>query len=92
MDGFEWLRGYSVRRGLFYVDFQSQDKKLMLKSSGMFYQKVIENNGFLPVPEDQPIEGTFPCGFAWGVTESFLQVSQMREQITSSDFPVAQVK
>ncbi|XP_034971334.1 klotho [Zootoca vivipara] len=80
MDGFEWLRGYSVRRGLFYVDFQSQDKKLMIKSSGMFYQKVIENNGFLPVPEDQPIEGTFPCGFAWGVTESFLQVDTTRSQ------------
>uniref|UniRef100_A0A8D2J4G5 Klotho n=1 Tax=Varanus komodoensis TaxID=61221 RepID=A0A8D2J4G5_VARKO len=48
MDGFEWLRGYNVRRGLFYVDFQSQAKKLMLKSSGVFYQKLIQDNGFPP--------------------------------------------
>ncbi|ETE69976.1 Klotho, partial [Ophiophagus hannah] len=39
MDGFEWFRGY-VRRGLFYVDFQSQDKKMIMKSSGLFYQKI----------------------------------------------------
>uniref|UniRef100_A0A803TJE1 Klotho n=1 Tax=Anolis carolinensis TaxID=28377 RepID=A0A803TJE1_ANOCA len=77
MDGFEWLRGYNIRRGLFYVDFESQDKKLILKSSGMFYQKLIADNGFPLKPEDQPAEGTFPCNFAWGITENFLQVSQM---------------
>ncbi|KAL7983400.1 hypothetical protein Chor_000276 [Crotalus horridus] len=33
MDGFEWVRSY-IRRGLFYVDFQSQDKKMIMKSSG----------------------------------------------------------
>uniref|UniRef100_A0A670YCU5 Klotho n=1 Tax=Pseudonaja textilis TaxID=8673 RepID=A0A670YCU5_PSETE len=43
MDGFEWFRGY-VRRGLFYVDFQSQDKKMIMKSSGLFYRKVIQDN------------------------------------------------
>ncbi|KAF7251228.1 Klotho [Varanus komodoensis] len=80
MDGFEWLRGYNVRRGLFYVDFQSQAKKLMLKSSGVFYQKLIQDNGFPPVPENQPIEGYFPCDFAWGITENFLQVDTTRSQ------------
>uniref|UniRef100_A0A8C8B500 Klotho n=1 Tax=Otus sunia TaxID=257818 RepID=A0A8C8B500_9STRI len=44
LDGFEWHRGYSIRRGLFYVDFQSHDKKLMPKSSVLFYQKLIEKN------------------------------------------------
>nr|XP_060626823.1 klotho isoform X1 [Anolis sagrei ordinatus] len=80
MDGFEWLRGYNIRRGLFYVDFESQDKKLMLKSSGIFYQKLIADNGFPLKPEDQPAEGTFPCNFAWGITENFLQVDTTRSQ------------
>nr|XP_020644190.1 klotho [Pogona vitticeps] len=80
MDGFEWLRGYSIRRGLFYVDFQSPDKKLMLKSSGLFFQRLIEDNGFPAVPENQLIKGTFPCDFAWGITENFLQVDTTRSQ------------
>ncbi|XP_062983790.1 klotho [Elgaria multicarinata webbii] len=80
MDGFEWLRGYNIRRGLFYVDFQSQDKKLMWKSSGLFYQKLIEDNGFPKGPENQPIEGSFPCDFAWGITDDFLQVDTTQSQ------------
>lgn len=77
MDGFEWLRGYSIRRGLFYVDFRGHNNTLMLKSSGIFYQKLIKENGF-PLPqENEPLKGTFPCDFAWGVAERYLQVSQM---------------
>lgn len=75
LDGFEWHRGYSIRRGLFYVDFQSHDKKLIPKSSVLFYQKLIEKNGFPPLPENQPIEGIFPCGFAWGIVDNYIQVS-----------------
>lgn len=77
LDGFEWHRGYSIRRGLFYVDFQSHDKKLMPKSSVLFYQKLIEKNGFPSLPENQPIEGIFPCGFAWGIVDNYIQVSLM---------------
>ena len=77
LDGFEWHRGYSIRRGLFYVDFQSHDKKLVPKSSVLFYQKLIEKNGFPPLPENQPIEGIFPCGFAWGIVDNYIQVSLM---------------
>ncbi|XP_042313364.1 klotho [Sceloporus undulatus] len=80
MDGFDWLRGYNIRRGLYYVDFQSQDKKMTLKSSGLFYQKVIADNGFPSKPENQSAEGTFPCDFAWGITENFLQVDTTRSQ------------
>lgn len=79
LDGFEWHRGYSIRRGLFYVDFQSHDKKLMPKSSVLFYQKLIEKNGFPPLPENQPIEGIFPCGFAWGIVDNYIQVSLLIE-------------
>ncbi|KAH0625060.1 hypothetical protein JD844_033115 [Phrynosoma platyrhinos] len=80
MDGFDWLRGYNIRRGLYYVDFQNPDKKIMLKSSGLFYQKVIADNGFPSKPENQSGEGTFPCDFAWGITENFLQVDTTRPQ------------
>ncbi|XP_015670739.1 klotho [Protobothrops mucrosquamatus] len=79
MDGFEWDKSY-IRRGLFYVDFQSQDKKMIMKSSGLFYQKLIQDNGFLSTPETQPFKGTFPCNFVWGVTESFLQIDPTRSQ------------
>lgn len=89
MDGFEWHRGYSIRRGLFYVDFLSQDKELLPKSSALFYQKLIENNGFPPLPENQPLEGTFPCGFAWGVVDNYVQVSQLIKSISSVSKPLA---
>ncbi|XP_030674267.1 klotho [Nomascus leucogenys] len=82
MDGFEWHRGYSIRRGLFYVDFLSQDKTLLPKSSALFYQKLIEKNGFPPLPENQPLEGTFPCDFAWGVVDNYIQVDTTLSQFT----------
>uniref|UniRef100_A0A7M4EEY5 Klotho n=1 Tax=Crocodylus porosus TaxID=8502 RepID=A0A7M4EEY5_CROPO len=72
MDGFEWHRGYSIRRGLYYVDFESHDKKFMPKSSALFYQKLIEKNGFPPLPENQPIAGMFPCNFAWGIKKQLI--------------------
>ncbi|XP_030056232.1 klotho [Microcaecilia unicolor] len=80
MDGFEWLRGYSIRRGLYYVDFASHNKRLMPKSSALFYRKLIEQNGFPPLPENQPIEGTFPCGFAWGTTSYTIQLDTTPSQ------------
>ncbi|XP_043852489.1 klotho [Dromiciops gliroides] len=80
MDGFEWHRGYSIRRGLFYIDFLSHDKKLLPKSSALFYQKLIERNGFPSLPENLPIEGTFPCGFAWGVVDNYIQVDTTPSQ------------
>lgn len=89
MDGFEWHRGYSIRRGLFYVDFLSQEKELLPKSSALFYQKLIENNGFPPLPENQPLEGTFPCDFAWGVVDSYIQVSQPTKPTSSISKPRA---
>lgn len=87
MDGFEWHRGYSIRRGLFYIDFLSQDKKLLPKSSALFYQKLIEKHGFPPLPENQPLEGTFSCDFAWGIVDNYIQVSQLTKQIISLTIP-----
>ncbi|KAM6179020.1 klotho [Rhynchocyon petersi] len=82
LDGFEWHRGYSIRRGLFYVDFLSQDKKLLPKSSALFYQKLIAENGFPPLPENQPLEGTFACDFAWGIVDHNVQVDTRLSQFT----------
>ncbi|XP_053168401.1 klotho [Hemicordylus capensis] len=88
MDGFEWLKGYNIRRGLFYVDFRSHEKKLLPKSSAFFYQKLILKNGFPPVPENEPVEGTFPCNFAWGVTENRLQTDTTQSQFRDSNIYV----
>ncbi|XP_006879700.1 PREDICTED: klotho [Elephantulus edwardii] len=82
MDGFEWHRGYSIRRGLFYVDFLSQDKKLLPKSSALFYQKLIEDNGFPLLPENQHLEGTFACDFAWGIVDNHVHVDTRLSQFT----------
>ncbi|XP_075448250.1 klotho [Ascaphus truei] len=80
MDGFEWLRGYRIRRGLFYVDFMSHNKKLMPKSSALFYEQLIKKNGFPPLPENQLVYGTFPCNFAWGTTAYSIQIDTTPSQ------------
>ena len=46
MDNFEWAFGYRMRFGLIYVDFSTQ--KRIIKDSGRWYKKVIQNNGFDP--------------------------------------------
>ncbi|XP_069495379.1 klotho isoform X1 [Ambystoma mexicanum] len=80
MDGFEWHRGYNVRRGLYYVDFANPNKKLEKKSSALFYQKLIEKNGFPPLPENQPMNGTFPCHFAWGTSAYSIEIDATPSQ------------
>jgi beta-glucosidase len=43
IDNFEWAWGTSKRLGLIYVDFPTQ--KRIIKDSGYWYKKVIQNNG-----------------------------------------------
>jgi beta-glucosidase len=45
MDNFEWGDGYSLRFGIYYVDYQSQ--KRYPKLSADFYRNVIERNAVL---------------------------------------------
>uniref|UniRef100_A0A8C2UNJ1 Klotho beta n=1 Tax=Chinchilla lanigera TaxID=34839 RepID=A0A8C2UNJ1_CHILA len=77
LDGFEWQDAYSTRRGLFYVDFNSKQKERKPKSSARYYKQIIQENGF-PLKEATPdMQGQFPCGFSWGVTESVLKPELM---------------
>ncbi|CAH6891576.1 Klb [Phodopus roborovskii] len=73
LDGFEWQYAYTTRRGLFYVDFNSEQKERKPKTSAHYYRQIIQENGF-PLKESTPdIQGQFPCDFSWGVTESVLK-------------------
>ncbi len=48
MDNFEWGGGYSVRFGILYTDYETQER--IPKDSAKFYSDVIRRNG-LPDPE-----------------------------------------
>ncbi|XP_007903579.1 lactase-like protein [Callorhinchus milii] len=46
LDKFEWDEGYSERFGLYYVDFQSKNKKRYPKASVQYYKRLLSSNGF----------------------------------------------
>uniref|UniRef100_H3B804 Cytosolic beta-glucosidase n=1 Tax=Latimeria chalumnae TaxID=7897 RepID=H3B804_LATCH len=46
LDNFEWMFGYSVRFGLFHVDFENPALPRTPYKSAIEYAKVIANNGF----------------------------------------------
>ncbi|XP_053314343.1 beta-klotho [Spea bombifrons] len=77
VDGFEWQDGYKIRRGLFYSDFNSKDKKIMPKSSAFYYKQIIRDNGFPRTEATAAVNGQFPCSFSWGVTDSVLKPELM---------------
>ncbi|XP_064200440.1 beta-klotho [Anguilla rostrata] len=74
VDGFEWNDDYRMRRGLFYVDFNSPDRARLPRTSAKFYRQVIADNGFPSSEMNQDVKGRFPCDFHWGVTDTNLQV------------------
>ncbi|XP_069576372.1 klotho isoform X1 [Brachyistius frenatus] len=80
IDGFEWHREYGIRRGLYYVDFNTPDMKREPKTSATFYRNVIQRNGFPELPENRPAQGVFPCDFAWGVSANSIQVETTPSQ------------
>lgn len=80
LDGFEWNHGYSIRRGLFYIDFSKAERHRVPKTSAHFYRRLVRDNGF--PPENRPhIEGQFPCDFQFGVSESVLQVTKQEKTL-----------
>ncbi|CAL8264013.1 unnamed protein product [Lota lota] len=74
VDGFEWNYGYSLRRGLFYIDFSQPNRTRVPKTTAQYYRHVISDNGFPSDQRSQEIRGRFPCDFHWGVSDSTLQV------------------
>ncbi|XP_010785593.1 klotho [Notothenia coriiceps] len=82
IDGFEWHREYGIRRGLYYVDFNTLDMKREPKTSATFYRNIIQRNGFPELPENRPAQGIFPCDFAWGVSANSIQVETTPSQFS----------
>ncbi|XP_076024427.1 klotho isoform X2 [Genypterus blacodes] len=80
IDGFEWHREYGIRRGLYYVDFNTPEMKREPKTSATFYRNLIQRNGFPELPENRPAQGVFPCDFAWGVSANSIQVETTPSQ------------
>ncbi|KAK5864827.1 hypothetical protein PBY51_016038 [Eleginops maclovinus] len=74
VDGFEWNYGFSVRRGLFYIDFSQSNRPRTPKTSAQYYRRVISANGFPSDETANDIKGRFPCEFHWGIADSTLQV------------------
>ncbi|XP_076020999.1 beta-klotho [Genypterus blacodes] len=74
LDGYEWNYGYSVRRGLFYIDFSQPDRTRTPKTSAQYYRRLITDNGFPSDETSREVKGRFPCDFHWGIADSTLQV------------------
>ncbi|XP_060935161.1 beta-klotho [Limanda limanda] len=74
VDGFEWNYGYTVRRGLFYIDFSQSNPTRTPKTSALYYRRVVADNGFLKGETSSEVKGSFPCDFHWGIADSTLQV------------------
>ncbi|KAK2849169.1 hypothetical protein Q5P01_009003 [Channa striata] len=74
VDGFEWNYGYSIRRGLFYIDFSNLNRTRTPKTSAQYYRHVVNSNGFPSDETSSEITGRFPCDFHWGIADSTLQV------------------
>ncbi|XP_009305920.1 beta-klotho [Danio rerio] len=73
LDGYEWNQGFSVRRGLFYIDFSQSERRRVPKTSAHFYRQTVRDNGF-PDTDTKHIQARFPCHFQFGVSDSILQV------------------
>ncbi|XP_068400101.1 lactase/phlorizin hydrolase [Eschrichtius robustus] len=74
MDSFEWLNGYTVKFGLYRVDFNNVNRPRTARASARYYTEVIISNG-MPLPkEDEFLYGQFPKGFSWSVATASYQV------------------
>ncbi|XP_050673112.1 myrosinase 1-like [Leptidea sinapis] len=47
MDNFEWARGYSVKYGLYKVDFNDPDRRRIPRDSARFYADVVKSHSIM---------------------------------------------
>ncbi|KAK6190480.1 hypothetical protein SNE40_002342 [Patella caerulea] len=83
LDSFEWNSGYTVKMGLFRVDFSRPDLPRYPKTSAYFYQSICKEKGFtqsildfraFAKDRDEFVYGQFPAGFMWGLATAAYQV------------------
>ncbi|KAK7499139.1 hypothetical protein BaRGS_00009686, partial [Batillaria attramentaria] len=67
VDGFEWEKGYSVRSGLFRVDFTDPFRPRAARMSAQYFRRLAEDNGILRKASPSTPPGTAPTS---GVTSS----------------------
>lgn len=74
MDNFEWLNGYSIKFGLYHVDFGNVTRPRTARASARYYTELITNNGMPLAKEDEFLYGEFPKGFIWSAASAAYQV------------------
>lgn len=74
MDNFEWLNGYTMKFGLYHVDFDHASRPRTARASARYYTEVITNNGMPLAKEDEFLYGEFPKGFIWSAASASYQV------------------
>ncbi|XP_057626296.1 lactase/phlorizin hydrolase-like isoform X2 [Chionomys nivalis] len=74
MDNFEWLSGYTVKFGLYHVDFDDVTRPRTARASARYYTEVITNNGMPLAKEDEFLYGEFPKGFIWSAASAAYQI------------------
>nr|XP_039253969.1 uncharacterized protein LOC120331019 [Styela clava] len=74
MDSFEWEKGFTQRSGLYHIRFSNIYKPRTAKTSSKSYSEIIRQNGFRLPATDSWQYGTFPEGFAWGVSDSAFSI------------------
>ncbi|KAG4067037.1 hypothetical protein HA402_000028 [Bradysia odoriphaga] len=73
LDNFEWEKGYTVRFGVHYVDFNNPDRPRTPKGSAKQLAKIFADNGFRK-EDNEFLYGRFPDGFVWGLATSAYQI------------------
>ncbi|KAM7335854.1 hypothetical protein ACRRTK_004347 [Alexandromys fortis] len=74
MDNFEWLSGYTIKFGLYHVDFDDVTRPRTARASASYYTEVITNNGMPLAKEDEFLYGEFPKGFIWSAASAAYQI------------------
>nr|XP_008515149.1 PREDICTED: lactase-phlorizin hydrolase [Equus przewalskii] len=74
MDNFEWVNGYTIKFGLYHVDFNNANRPRTARTSAGYYTEVITNNGMPAAKEDEFLYGQFPEGFAWSAATAAYQI------------------